>query len=478
MKRKRLQTARGYFVILVLVYSVVFLTLISALAGYIFVEKRVQLAKENQEKALHVAEAGLEYYRWHLAHWPTDLMDGTGQPGPYQHEVLDPEGGVVGTYSLSINPGIVCGESTTVTIESTGWSHADPTYKRVLVARYSKPSVAQYSTITNSNVWVGADRVISGSYHSNGGVRMDGTHNADVSSGVASWLCTPTFGCTPTTTKNGVFGSGGPQSLWVYPAPPIDFAGITVNLAQLKEFATSSGVYIGPSGTYGWRVSFNADGTVDVRKVNGTKQIWGYSIENGWQEERTVMSNTQAATNYQIPASCPIVFVEDNVWLDGVVSGKVTLAAANIAGTPTRSIILNDNITYANTFGDGLTAIGQQDILVALQSPDFMNINGIFIAQNGKFGRNHYCTSECDGRHQGNEGLPTSLDGYVTRSILDTNGTIVSNGRIGTKWSCGGAFCSGYSQRNDSYDSELAKDPPPFTPVTSDDYKFVEWREQ
>ena len=78
---------KAYFTLLVLVYSAVFITLISALSGYIFVEKKLELGKENREKAFQVAETGLEYYRWHLAHWPNDLQDGTGHAGPYVHTV-------------------------------------------------------------------------------------------------------------------------------------------------------------------------------------------------------------------------------------------------------------------------------------------------------------------------------------------------------------------------------------------------------
>ena len=463
--------SRGYFVILVLVFSTVFFTLVSTLAGYIFVEKRAQLARENREKALHVAEAGLEYYRWHLAHWPDDLEDGTGNAGPYVHTVPDPEGGMLGTFSLAINGSVFCGSVASITIVSTGWSADDPNYKRVLDAQYTRPSVAEYSHIVNANVWAGGDRVINGPYHSNGGVRMDGTHNADVTSSVETWQCTPSFGCNPTTTKNGVFGVGSQPALWNYPTPSMNFAGITTDLTKLKAYATTSGRYVAPSGNYGYKVVFKSDGTIDVRTVTGTTQIWGYSTENGWQQERTIIATTGSLTNYTIPASCPVVFVEDNVWLEGVVNGKVTFVAADVTQqNVSRSIIIPNSITYANATS-GLAAIAEENALISLQSPNVMSINGIFIAQNGRFSRNHYVKS-------GTHGLPSSLDPYVLRSTLNTNGTVVSNGRVGTKWSCGGTYCSGYSQRNDSFDNTLAKDPPPFTPSTSDDYKFVEWREQ
>lgn len=468
---------RGYFTVLVLVFSGVFFMLLSALSGYIFVEKRLELAKENRAKAFQIAEAGLEYYRWHLAHWPNDLQNGTGQPGPYVHTVQDPEGGVVGTFSLEIDGGEYCGKTNTVDITSTAWTEADPTYKRVLVARYTKPTVAKYSTITNSNVWVGSDRVISGPYHSNGGIRMDGTHNADVTSGVTTWSCTSSFGCSPTSNQNGVFGSGGPTNLWRYPVPTVDFNGLTVDLVALKGHATSSGIYVGPSGSYGWRVTLRADGQMELRKVVGAPLYWGYSIENGWVQERVVMSNVQNETTTIILPECPVIFVEDNIWLDGVVSGKVVVAAADVTQSSVdRSVIINGNITKA-TSDAGLTVIGEKDVLVGLQVPDVMTISGIFIAQKGKFGRNHYCENDCSST-SGNQGLPGSLDPYVKRASLTLNGTVVSNGRVGTKWTSGSSYISGFANRYDNFDRLLSESPPPFTPAISDDYEFVRWSDK
>lgn len=472
------RVSRGHFVLLILVFSAVFMALIATLSGYIFVQKKVQLAEETKQKAVSLAEAGLEYYRWHLAHFPNDLQDGTGAAGPYVHTVLDPEGGTVGTYSLSIGGTVSCGSVTDVAITSTGTAVQDPQYTRTLLGRYTRPSVAEFSTIVNSNVWVGSDRIINGPYHSNGGIRMDGTHNATVSSGVSTWSCTSSFGCSPTSNQNGVFGGGGPSSLWRFPAAPIDFNGISIDLAKLKGYATSTGKYLAPSGNYGYKIVFKNDGTFDASKVTGTQLVWGYSLENGWVQERSVITTTGAITNYPIPPTCPVVFVEDNAWIEGVVLGKVTIAVADVtAGSIDRSIIIPNNITYASASGNGLTAIGEQDALIGLNTPDVMNINGIFIAQKGKFGRNHYCQNDCTGT-SGDQGLPSSLDQYVTRSTLNTNGTVVSNGRVGTKWTSGGTFVSGYSQRNDSYDRTLAAGPPPFTPATSDDFKFVLWQDQ
>jgi hypothetical protein len=160
------------------------------------------------------------------------------------------------------------------------------------------------------------------------------------------------------------------------------------------------------------------------------------------------------------------MFFEDRVWVEGTVNGKVTV----IAATPNHSatspdIYLNNNILYAAYDGsDGLTLVAERNVLLPLVIPNAMEIHGIFIAQSGHYGRDHFDTSD----------LPSQYDPYVTRSQLTTVGTVVSNGRTGTAWTDG----TGFQTRNDYYDQQLAFSPPPFTPVASTDYKFTLWREQ
>lgn len=473
----RAHTRRGFTMLLVIVFGGVFLMTTTALAGYLLLHKKLQREKEARDIALNAAEAGLEYYKWHLAHWPNDLQDGTGAAGPYVHTYTDPEEGAVGTFTLSINGNAQCGQTTTIDISSLGKSNDDPLYTRTVSARYARPSVAEYSYIVNTNVWAGADRVITGKYHSNGGVRMDGTSNSNVESSVSTWSCTSSYGCSGTQTKPGVFGSGSPTSLWIYPTPQVDFTGISVDLASLKTYARNNGgLYFGPAGgesnKRGYHAIFKSDGTVDIYRVTNTTSVMGYSDEEGWEQEYNIIANETLMGNYAIPSSCMVLFFEDKLWIEGVVKGKVTVAAADIS-QPNHDvdIILRGNLTYAASDGtNGLTAIAERHVLLGLTTPDSMTLNGIFIAQTGRYGRNHYTTS-------GSNQVPSSYDQYVTRDTLTTVGTIVSNGRTGTQWTCGGTFCSGYETRVDSYDGKLSTSPPPFTPFTSSDFRFVNWRE-
>jgi hypothetical protein len=471
--------------VLVLVFGSALFVVLSAAIGFSIGQSQVVTARVEIQRATDIAEAGLNYFRWQLAHFPDDTTGGTGLPGPYVRPYVDPEGGAIGEFSISVASSTYCGDVASIDVRSTGFTYAAPQYRRTVSARYVRPTVAEYAYIINSNVWAGASRTIIGPYHSNGGIRMDGTNLSTVSSGQTTWNCTSTFGCNTPSTTPGVFSStaNANRALFNFPSAPINFTGLVTDLAQMQNRAqTRGGIFIPPSGVFGYRVTFNSNGTITVRRVTSTTQVWGFNNDTDWQQERHVIaatSNTGAgAGTYTIPASCPLIFVEDKVWLDGVVNQKVTLAAADTdtAGLD-HSIILNDNITYS-TSSAGLLAIAEQDVLLGLNVPDNMTINGIMIARNGRYGRNHYCSSAAPACPNNTYNLPSGLANYRFRSTLTMNGTIVSNGRVGDQWSSGGLWISGFGVRNNSYDRNLVESPPPLVPETSDVYVFRDWREE
>lgn len=464
------RNTHGYLVVLTLIFGSIFFVMLTAFMGFVITQKQTQDDKRNAERALAIAEAGLNYYKWYLAHNPDDLTNGTGNPGPYVISYSDPEADVIGEYELAITGNSACGEITSIDIESTGRTSEDPSIERSISARYAQPTVAEYAYIINSNVWAGDDRTIVGPYHSNGVIRMDGTNNSVVTSGQENWTCDEDeLPCDPHNdgdTVDGVYGDGPGSDLWVFPAPPISFAGISVDLATMQDKAANAGgIYLGPSGQYGYKIEFKADGTIDVYRVRRKENeprgnAWGYQLNK--------IKNAQFVANYDIPEACPLVYVEDQVWLEGTVNGKATVAAADIDTNGVEpSIILQDNITYVNE-DSGLLAVAEYDVLVGFDVPNDMELNGIFIAQNGRFGRNHYDEDD----------LPSAWDQYVKRNSLTINGSIVSNGRVGTKWVySNGTWASGFETRYNAYDRDLVADPPPLTPITSQTYQFIEWRE-
>lgn len=466
--------ARGYLMLLAIVFGSIFLTVLGALSGYTLTQNRVQDVATGQSRALALAEAGLEYYRWFLAHNPGDLTNGTGQPGPYILSYDDPEGGTVGTVSLEVTGASYCGQAGAIDIRATGNPDDGTGATRTIRVRYAQPSVAQYSYILNDSVWAGADRVINGPYHSNGGIRMDGTTNAPVSSSLASWLCTSSFGCSGSQTVAGVFGAGNNQELWTYPEPQLDFAGIAADFGALKEIANTNGRYLprfssgnrnGAAYWRGYHLIFNGDGTVSVKRVSATERLDVVPVNSSEADsDRALIQNETDYATYTLSPDCGLIFVEDNVWIEGTVEGKVTVIAADVENTGVSpSAMLRGNITYAGE-DDGLTVIAENNVLITPDAPQVMELHGIFVAQGGAFGRNLYeCPSE-----------------YEPRTSLTIEGTTVSNKRTGTKWmnGCGSQGNAGFQSRVDAYDRLLATDPPPFTPVISTDYQFIDWREE
>ncbi|MBI5457689.1 hypothetical protein HY971_03125 [Candidatus Kaiserbacteria bacterium] len=469
---------RGVTTMLVIAFMGIFLLIMGTITSYIFEQAKYGRALYSREQALSIAEAGLEYYRWFLAHNPNNLTNGTGLPGPYTYTVSDPEGGTLGSASISVAGNSQCGVIQSIDITSQGASDSNTTFKRTLLGRYMRRSVAAYSYLLNSNVWAGADRAITGQYFSNGGIRMDGSNNSDVSSALTTWNCTSSYGCSPAVNPAaGVLGSGSGSALWHNSAASIDFAGIATSLTNLKTYAqTGGGLYFAPStgsvNSRGYHMIFKSNGTVDVYRVTGTTGITGYPDGSTATTEYNIIATQNLLGNYTVPSGCRLIFVEDRVWVEGVVSGKVTIVAATPSDTGTTPyVILPNNLTYATNDGTaGFTAISESDVLIPLNSPNVMEIHGIFVAHNGRYGRNHYTTSS----------LISQWDPYVLRSQLTTVGTIVSSGRTGTKWinTSTGVTTSGYQTRIDAYDQLQATDPPPFTPSASTDYSYVLWREQ
>ncbi|MHB8710276.1 MAG: hypothetical protein ACYC6X_01845 [Minisyncoccota bacterium] len=473
--------SRGSITLLVLVFSGIFLLVLSALSGYVLVQNRIEDATRVKAEAFNVAEAGLDYYRWHLAHFPSDLKNGTGGPGPYLVTIPDPSGGTAGTASLAITANTTCNQTTSIDIASTGTAFDNSSLPQTVVGRYAQTSVASYSYIVNDNVWAGADRIINGPYHSNGGVRMDGTTNAPVTSSLSSWTCDSSFGCSPNAIEPGVFGGGSNQGLWKYPTPQLDFAGIAANFTTLKTTAQTSGIYLpryssgnSNSSAYhkGYHLIFNADGTVTVKRVSSPTKL-SVAPVNGADpsSDYALVGNETLYNTYTIPANCGLIFVEDNTWVEGTIPAKITLVVANVTTTGvTPDAFLKGTIAYASADGtDGFTLISSHDVLITPDSPQNMMLDGVFIAQSGAFGRNYYGNAgkDCDGT-------------YEPRGTLTILGSTISNKRTGTQWQngCGAGSNAGYLSRIDSFDRMLANDPPPFTPVISTDYSFVDWQQR
>lgn len=476
---------KGAIITLVLVFSAVFLLLFSGLSGFILLQLKQAKQKVAWHQALVIAEAGLNYYRWHLTHAPEDIQDGQNwccslPPcsvcGPYEHEYTDPAGGVIGKYSLEIKGRQQCSQIASITITSTGWTNQFPNIKRELQVKYVRSTVADFAYLLNDNVWAGADREIKGPYHSNGGIRMDGQNKALVTSARDDWICTDSFGCSPCPSQcwfeatncvcPGVFNTAnGNEDLFDFPVPPFDFDGLTMDLAAIKALTQAGqGIYLTPSAQEGYHIILRNNGSIDVYEITDLDAVNAYDLEQGWHWEYSVIGAENFLANYSIPEDCGLVFIEDDIWVEGEVKGKVTMISADLINpTQETDVWLINNIEYTTRDGsDGLVLLGQRNNLIGLYVPDRMELHGIYIAQTGHFGRNHY---------------PSTYSPYHKREYLELFGSVVSNGRVGTQWTSGGSWVSGFGQRENIYDPQQSYNPSPFLPCISEEYQFKEWEE-
>ena len=149
--------------------------------------------------------------------------------------------------------------------------------------------------------------------------------------------------------------------------------------------------------------------------------------------------------------TCRAIFVNDNVWVDGVVKGRATVGTS--VG---KSIIINGDITYSAKDGtDVLGLIAEQNVLIPKNSPDDLEVDAALLAQNGAAKRYYY---------PGN-----------TKTNLFIYGSIITNKTWTWSWSSGGgSIISGYENTNATYDTNLTYGPPPGFPVGSE-YNLLSW---
>src|SRR3989344_5554208 len=108
----------GQLTIAVLMFGFAAIIILTGLIIWVDLSLRSAHRAIQRDLAFRIAEAGIEYYRWHLAHDNDDFQDGTGQPGPYAHDFFDKSGNLIGKFSIEITPPAI--GSTVVTIKSTG----------------------------------------------------------------------------------------------------------------------------------------------------------------------------------------------------------------------------------------------------------------------------------------------------------------------------------------------------------------------
>lgn len=521
--RIRRRFAKGFVLPSVLGFMVMITIIFAAVAQLI--GNNIVLVNGNiqSQKAFNIAEAGINYYLWHLSHNATDYKDGLSTPttpdatlgyGPYTHNYIDDNAKVAGTFTLWIKP--QGGGSTLVKIRAIG-QVAGTSVKRSIDAEIGAPSFASYAVVSDTALWFGNTETANGPIHSNQGVRMDGSSNTDVTSANASYIPPNSLGgdggshpgvwCS-TSVTTPVNCNTRNKSDWRYPVPSIDFNIVSSSLCTMKKVAflsdSSTSALAGQanacsqtpnsrtaaylpqrssSGAFttnkGYLIELNPDGTYNVYQVNS---------ENDRQTPYTsALSRVAVASNVAIPAS-GVIFVEDNVWVrtNPTFHGRVTIAAGRLASSSQNTeVTIVDDLQYSAK--DGSDAIG-------LVAEDAVQISPYAAPTTGSF------NLEVDAAMIAQSGPVNYPDEYraatnvCTRGWVNPDQTFTFYGSVATRqswtwtwlWgnSCGdnkydsasGNYISGILHNTTQYDYNLLYNPPPSWPTTST-YNVLSWRE-
>ena len=327
-----------------LVYGLVIMFAVSiilvSILRFVVTQMKFSLWTVEKEQSLQIAEAGIYYYRWYLAHatngfsaaqlnnfWATGNPLGTNAGG---YTAAFPIGEPIGHYKIEVIPPQA--NSTIFTVKSTGWMDKNPNVKRVVQVRFRRPSWSEYAVATNSDIRFGEGTTINGKIHSNGGIRFDGlaenlvTSSKDVyddpdhSGGVEFGVHTHR-NILPATGTNDSFRSleAPPKSVSArtdvfmagreFPVSTVDFGSYNLDDGTMKTEAqiglsgsgcTSAGCYFDNTNS-GRQIILKTDGTFDICTVNSadlTSTPPSYSITNynGIISGATDGSNGQSCT--------------------------------------------------------------------------------------------------------------------------------------------------------------------------------------
>lgn len=500
------------------------------IAGLIFAGAATQVIYTNffivgnnitSQKAFNIAEAGVNYYLWHLSHNATDYRDGKSTPvtpdpvlgyGPYEHDYVDSDAVKQGTFTLWIKP--KGNGSTIVDVRAIG-KVKNTNVTRTVQAQIGASSFASYAVLSDSALWFGNTETSDGPVHSNLGIRMDGASNDIISSANATYTPSGSVGGNG-TSKPGVWCHTSVTSPvdcatrsktdWLYPSTSIDFNQVSSSLCTIKKTAfaasaTHAGLanlsnacsqvpttrtpsYLPQRGTsatpqQGYMIELNSDGTYNLFTV---------ANENDLQTTYSAaLSPVSVANNIVIPSS-GVIFAEDDVWVrsNPTYHGRVTIAAGRLATTNTASIYIADDLAYSTKNGeDAIGLIAEDSIILspyaAPSSGNFtLEVNAALLAQ----------TEDVVYPSRYVDNTNSCTRGYIgANQRLNFYGSIATRQTWTWSWLLGGSSCgnavydasltsyiSGFKNNTTAYDYNLLYAPPPSYPITGG-YNIMVWRE-
>lgn len=490
-------SAIAYGLVMIAVISIILVSVVQFVAS----NMRYASYVEDKEKTFHIAESGIYFYRWYLAHaienknqdeinafWHGSPL---GVSSTYIKDYLDNNQEIIGKVEINITfP--TANDYNIVRVTATGYTTNKPNIKRTIQATLRRSIWSDFAVISDSPICFDKYWTINGKVMGNGGVHFDGVGNNIVMAGVSSyndtnplhstyngkdgvwtsWAYDAGHGCNYNTEKSSCVFNAGTK----YPAPKKDFTGVTAYMQTIRtEAKKPGGATVNSCTSTGCYFDNTAEGRRIILKSNGTFDMCPvYSIDSKnypKKYNKIGVSGTcndcsgQCLATFNIPTS-GVIFVEDNIWLEGTVNGKrVTLAAASVSDPATSpNIFIMNNVKYTNFNGsDALGILAEGDVEILENTPNNLVINGGILAQNGAVTKPEYNPNCCGSGCANN------------KNYINIYGCVMT--KNGLSFSLHKGTCPNLKlERTITYDNNLYLYPPPFFPA--DSFYYVDlWEE-
>jgi len=466
MKIRKL-TNKGAALVTVIMLMLVTMALVGIVLSFITSQTKMEIFYENNIVALHSAEAGVNQYLWDLN------KDSATSSVLLEDEVEYPNVNPVAKYFLHSTQDTADKKI----IEATGWMLNDPSIKRTIKATFTKRSFTQYVYFSDNDPtdiwWMSSDNCY-GPYHTNTSLYVSGsptfwsnvTYVNQISYYTSPSVDHPNFRVTPQQVASINYPSDNNQLMSFAIADDYYYRGIT-------------------------RIRLNSDGTITTLNLNRVPNLETRNIPaNGviFVDGTVVSAYNKFNTN------------AGNIFISGVLEGKLTVAASNDiyvtgydpilnnynASTVTNGIRYNDTDFNLDTSNGAttVTGTGKDDMLglvanrhVAVLTCGWFNniyantarqnftIYAAIFAINGSF-INSY---QIDGS---GETYPN------TPGTLTVRGAIIQSKRGAVSQFSGDVLSAGYA-KNYAHDPRMMFDSPPnfLRPVDSG-WEITEWIEK
>jgi hypothetical protein len=238
--------------------------------------------------------------------------------------------------------------------------------------------------------------------------------------------------------------------------PKVSFNGVLMDLDNMENEAGQ--IFGGSTDNYARRIILKTDGTFNVCRVrsydSGSLAIATSSgYRNNNNSGNCDSCSGSCLATYPIPDD-GIIFVKNNVWVEGTVNDRrVTIVASNASSSLSNIYLGINNLRYTNNDGrDVIGLVAKNNIQITRDCQTNLEINGALLAQSGKVSREEY-------------------DSAYNKSSLTINGALASflqpYFNHGTK---------GFATRTYNFDNNLLYNPPPYFPAGTE-YSIDLWDE-